>query len=42
MDEYIEPVEDICMHTADEYEKHLGAVITPLFQNPLLPNRAQK
>lgn len=27
--------EDICTHTADDYQKHLGAVITPLFQNSL-------
>jgi len=39
MDEHTEPVEDICMHTADEYEKHLGAVITPLFQNSLFIQR---
>jgi cystathionine beta-lyase/cystathionine gamma-synthase len=30
-----EKSEDICTHTGDEYEKYLGAVIPPIFQNSL-------
>jgi cystathionine gamma-lyase len=30
-----EKPEDICTHTGDEYEKYLGAVVPPIFQNSL-------
>lgn len=31
----LEKPEDICTHTGDEYEKFMGAVVPPIFQNSL-------
>ena len=32
---------DICMHLGDDYDRYLGAIVPPLFQNTLFTRKTQ-
>jgi cystathionine gamma-lyase len=34
--------EDICAHLGDDYERHLGAIVPPIFQNSLFTRKTQE
>ena len=40
MSEYLNP-SDICMHLGDDYDRYLGAIVPPIFQNTLFTRKTQ-